>query len=77
MGQRLEEIFEPETALGAAVLEAFSSGGPVSAEGVTLEDGRQVQISVDRIDDGLGGSGNMGTLLTLRDGVDDATRAGA
>ncbi len=67
VGQRLEEIFEPETALGAAVLEAFSSGGPVSAEGVTLEDGRQVQISVDRIDDGLGGSGNMGTLLTLRD----------
>src|SRR5271168_1075909 len=36
------------------------------AQGVTLEDGRQVQISLDRIDDGLGG-GNMGTLLTLRD----------
>ena len=67
VGRRLEEIFEPETALGAAVLEAFTSGGPVSAEGVTLEDGRQVQISLDRIDDGLGGSGNMGTLLTLRD----------
>jgi signal transduction histidine kinase len=67
VGRRLEEIFEPETALGAAVLEAFASGGPVSAEGVTLEDGRQVQISLDRIDDGLGGSGNMGTLLTLRD----------
>ena len=67
VGQRLEEIFEPETALGAAVLEAFASGGQVSAEGVTLEDGRQVQISLDRIDDGLGGSGNMGTLLTLRD----------
>jgi signal transduction histidine kinase len=39
----------------------------VSAEGAVLEDGRQVQISLDRIDDGLGGSGNMGTLLTLRD----------
>jgi PAS domain-containing protein len=40
VGKQLEEIFEPETALGAAVLEAFANGGPVSAEGVTLEDGR-------------------------------------
>ncbi len=67
VGQRLEEIFEPHTALGAAVLEAFASGRDVIAEGVTLEDGRQVQISLDRIDDGQGGSGSMGTLLTLRD----------
>jgi signal transduction histidine kinase len=66
VGKRLEEIFAPESALGAAVLEAFADGRQVSAQGVTLEDGRQVQISVDRIDDGLGG-GNMGTLLTLRD----------
>ena len=67
VGKQLEEIFEPETALGSAVLEAFASGEPVSAEAVTLEDGRQVQISLDRIDDGLDGGGNMGTLLTLRD----------
>jgi signal transduction histidine kinase len=67
MGKRLEEIFAPETALGGAVLEAFADGGQVSAQQVTLEDGRQVQISLDRIDDGLGGGGNMGTLLTLRD----------
>jgi signal transduction histidine kinase len=66
VGKRLEEIFAPKSALGAAVLEAFAEGGQVSAQGVTLEDGRQVQISLDRIDDGLGG-GNMGTLLTLRD----------
>ena len=66
VGKRLEEIFAPESALGIAVLEAFSDGGQVSAQSVTLEDGRQVQISLDRIDDGLGGS-NMGTLLTLRD----------
>lgn len=66
VGKRLEEIFEPETSLGAAVLSAFASGDQVSAERVTLEDGRQVQISLDRIDDGLGG-GSMGTLLTLRD----------
>jgi signal transduction histidine kinase len=67
VGKRLEEIFAPESALGAAVLEAFAERGQVSAQGVTLEDGRQVQISLDRIDDGLGGGGNMGTLLTLRD----------
>ncbi|MEI9979640.1 MAG: ATP-binding protein [Edaphobacter sp.] len=66
VGKRLDEIFAPETALGAAVREAFAEGGQVSAEGVILEDGRQVQISLDRIDDGLGG-GSMGTLLTLRD----------
>lgn len=66
VGMRLEEIFEPTTALGAAVLEAFSTGDQVAAESVTLEDGRQIQISLDRIDDGVGG-GNMGTLLTLRD----------
>jgi len=66
VGSRLEEIFDADTALGAAVLGAFASGHQVSAERVTLEDGRQVQISLDRIDDGLGG-GSMGTLLTLRD----------
>lgn len=66
-GKQLEEIFEPNTALGKAVLRAFASGGQVSAESVTLEDGRQVQISLDRINDGMGGISNMGTLLTLRD----------
>jgi signal transduction histidine kinase len=66
VGKRLEEIFVPESALGGAVLAAFARGEQVSAESVALEDGRQVQISLDRIDDGLGG-GNMGTLLTLRD----------
>jgi signal transduction histidine kinase len=67
VGKQLEEIFQPGTALGAAVLRAFAGGRQVSAEGVTLEDGRQVQISLDRIDDGLGASSKMGTLLTLRD----------
>jgi signal transduction histidine kinase len=66
VGKQLDEIFDGSTALGAAVLEAFASGEELSAESVTLEDGRQVQLSLDRIDDGLGG-GSMGTLLTLRD----------
>ena len=67
VGKRLEELFVPDSALGRAVLEAFADRGHISAQVVTLEGGRQVQISLDRIDDGLGGAGNMGTLLTLRD----------
>ncbi|HTD96821.1 MAG TPA: ATP-binding protein [Edaphobacter sp.] len=67
VGKQLNEIFTPQSALGEAVLEAFASGDQVSAQSVELEDGRQVQLSLDRIDDGLGGAGNMGTLLTLRD----------
>jgi signal transduction histidine kinase len=74
VGKRLEEIFRRDSALGAAVLEAFAEGGQVSAQGVALEDGRQVQISLDRIDDGLDG-GNMGTLLTLRD-IESAAQLG-
>src|ERR1035437_4552014 len=78
VGMTLEQIFLPETALGAAVLAAFARGAQISADTVTLEDGRQVQISLDRIGDGRlsenGGNGpqdrpdhDMGTLLTLRD----------
>jgi signal transduction histidine kinase len=78
VGMSLEEIFLPETTLGAAVAAAFEKGAHSSAETVTLEDGRQVQISVDRIDGGrpieglANASGDrpdqgMGTLLTLRD----------
>jgi len=65
VGRHLEEIFEPDTALGAAVLAAFADGDSVSVESVTLEDGRQVQVSLDRFNDGQGES--MGTLVTLRD----------
>jgi len=67
VGRRLEEIFAPESVLGRAVLTAFAEGGQVSAEELTLETGRQVQFSLDRIDGGLGGGREMGTLLTLRD----------
>jgi signal transduction histidine kinase len=67
VGMSLEEIFAPETALGRAVLAAFATGQQVSAEDVTLEDGRRVRFSLDRIDGGLDGGRAMGTLLTLRD----------
>jgi len=73
VGMRLEQIFHPETRLGAAVLAAFNRGAQISADTVTLEDGRQVQISLDHIgtprtNGNRSASGNdMGTLLTLRD----------
>lgn len=65
VGRQLEEIFEPDTALGAAVLASFADGDSVTAESVTLEDGRRVQVSLDRFNNALGES--MGTLVTLRD----------
>lgn len=73
VGMRLEQIFLPETRLGAAVLAAFDRGAQISADTVTLEDGRQVQISLDHIGDSRGNGRrggpdhDMGTLLTLRD----------
>ncbi|HEY4380828.1 MAG TPA: ATP-binding protein [Acidobacteriaceae bacterium] len=78
VGKRLEEIFPPGTRLGGAILAAFERGAQISAETVALEDGRQVQISLDRIGDSRtpepatnGNNGHpdsrMGTLLTLRD----------
>jgi signal transduction histidine kinase len=66
VGLRLQEILPPETALGAAVAAAFDGGTTVTAHTVTLEDGRQVRISLDPIDDARQGR-TMGTLLTLRD----------
>jgi signal transduction histidine kinase len=69
VGMPLEQIFLPETRLGAAVLAAFDRGAQISADTVTLEDGRQVQISLDHIGDANanGDRADMGTLLTLRD----------
>ena len=72
VGQTLEEIFRPGTALGDALHAAFDSNESIAAEGVLLEDGRQVQFSLDRLQDssGNGTAGAMrpmGTLLTLRD----------
>jgi signal transduction histidine kinase len=72
VGRSLDEIFVTETALGQAVLEAFEREANVISETVLLEDGREVEFSLDRIDDHRGAEavtrgGRMGTLLTLRD----------
>ena len=67
VGLRAEELFEPATRLGDAVLGAMARGRQVSGQNVVLEDGRKVQISVDRIDEGRGAGREMGTMITLRD----------
>ena len=66
VGKSLEEIFLPDTRLGLAVFTIFNEQSPVTAKTVTLEDGRRIQISVDRIGNTTG-RGSLGTLLTLRD----------
>jgi len=65
MGRELSEIFKVETALGRAVLETFGDERNVSSRTVQLEDGRLVEVSVDHVEEGMGG--RMGTLLTLHD----------
>ncbi len=67
VGSGVGQIFEEKTALGSAVLRAFDAGQAVSGKSVTLEDGREVQFSLDRIVDGSGSGLAMGTLVTLRD----------
>ena len=67
VGSAVGQVFEEKTALGAAVLRAFDTGRAVSGESVTLEDGREVQFSLDRIHDASGSGQVMGTLVTLRD----------
>jgi len=67
VGLRTEELFDPRTRLGAAVLGAIAGGRQVGGYNVVLEDGRKVQILVDRIDEGRGAGREMGTMVTLRD----------
>ena len=64
VGRLLEEIFDLDTPLGAAALTAFVSDSRTTAETVTLDDGRRIELSMNRID---GGHGEAGALLTLRD----------
>ncbi len=65
VGQELWELFSAKTALGAAVRDAFEHEAKVVARTLRLEDGREVEFSLDRIEDRSGKK--MGTLLTMRD----------
>ena len=66
VGMLLEEIFDLDSPLGAAALTAFVSDSKMTSETVMLEDGRRIQLSMNRIENG-NGRGEAGALLTLRD----------
>ena len=72
VGRTAAEIFGVGTALGSAVMMALDSGEPVTAARVRTEDGREVEFSLDWLDEAQAGGkqrskGRMATLLTLRD----------
>ncbi len=67
VGRTVEEIFDPGTALGRAVLAGFEDRQHVSGAPLQLEDGRQVELSLDPLNEDAGTGRAMGTLVTLRD----------
>jgi len=65
VGQSLEDIFVRGTILGDAVRQAYATGESSTTDRLMLEDGREVQVSLDRI--GAGSGRPVGTLVRLRD----------
>ncbi len=67
VGKPVEEIFHPGSVLGTAIARAFSRIGSTREEKVTLENGRRISFSLERIHEAGTGSKSLGALLTLRD----------
>jgi sensor histidine kinase regulating citrate/malate metabolism len=63
LGRNVEEVFDPMTALGAAVLDTFRLRRPLSQHEVS-ENGRRTQVSVDFIEED---GESIGALITMRD----------
>ena len=70
-GRRFDEIFLRGTALGEAVLDAFATAKPMLESRVVMEDGRELQFSIDRV--GGDASRPMTTVVRLRD-IESATQ---
>ena len=64
LGQPVEEIFTDATELGRVVLDAFQQHRPLNAIQVETETQRQIELSLDFIEER--GEG-IGALLTIRD----------
>ncbi|HEY7406066.1 MAG TPA: ATP-binding protein [Candidatus Angelobacter sp.] len=64
LGRQPAEIFSPASRLGRAILEAFASRTPLAAEEIENEQGRNIQIALDFIEER---GERIGALLTLRD----------
>lgn len=64
LGCRPAEIFSKDTSLGSAILQAIETRRPLGQEEIETEQGRQIQISLDFIEER---GARIGALLTLRD----------
>lgn len=64
LGRSVNEIFSPETPLGALVLEGFHLRRPIGQREVQAGTGKRVQMSLDFIQEGRT---QIGALLTIRD----------
>src|SRR5260370_551036 len=64
LGRTVKEIFSPESALGASMLDAFRLHHNVEQHEIETPNGRRVQISLDFIQER---GTQIGALLTMRD----------
>jgi len=64
LGSYAEEIFSRHTQLGRSVLNAFAAHEPMNMTEMTGDNGTEVQVSLDFIEEG---GQNLGALLTMRD----------
>lgn len=64
LGNHAEEIFSPHTQLGRNVLNAFAAHLPMEMVEITGDNGTEVQVSLDFIEEG---GQQLGALLTMRD----------
>ena len=64
LGSHAEEIFSRHTQLGRNVLSAFASHHPMHTVEITGDNGTDVQVSLDFIEEG---GQQLGALLTMRD----------
>src|ERR1041385_4252174 len=64
LGRTVTEIFSPEAAFGALVLDAFRLHHNVEQREIEMPSGRQVQVSLDFIHEK---GAQIGALLTMRD----------
>jgi signal transduction histidine kinase len=64
LGRTAKEVFNPDTPIGAVVLEAFQQKRAVALNGIEAPIGKRVQLSLDFIQEG---KAEIGALLTLRD----------
>jgi PAS domain S-box-containing protein len=64
LGRTVQEIFSPQSPLGALVLEGFQARSPVVQRELGSANGKRVQVSLDFIQER---GAQIGALLTMRD----------